>query len=69
MRRLLAPGSQPVMWSQSCWVRNSALNAAGMWMKSAVSGGPASTSRTRTSGSSLRRLASTQPAEPAPTIT
>ena len=40
-----------------------------MWMKSAVSGGPASRSRTCTSGSSLSLLASTQPAEPAPTIT
>ena len=34
-----------------------------------VSGPPASRRSTRTSGSSLRRLARTQPAEPAPTIT
>ncbi len=38
-------------------------------MFSLVSGGPASSSSTRTLSSSLKRLASTQPADPAPTIT
>ena len=33
------------------------------------SGGPASSSRTRTAGSSLSLAARTQPADPAPTIT
>ncbi len=43
--------------------------AAGMWMKGWLSRGPASISATRTSGSADRRLASTHPAVPAPTIT
>src|SRR6478735_1762224 len=37
-----------------------------MWMKGCQSRGPASSSNTLVSGSSERRLASTQPAEPAP---
>jgi hypothetical protein len=47
----------------------SAVQATGMWISGLVSGLPASTSRTFTSGSSLSRLARTQPAEPAPSIT
>ena len=42
---------------------------AGVWMNGESSGPPASSSRTRTVGSAESRLASTQPAEPAPTIT
>ena len=44
-------------------------NIAGTCSSGAVSGPPASSSSTVTSGSSLRRAASTQPAVPAPTIT
>src|SRR5437660_4828308 len=40
-----------------------------MRISSFRSGGPASSSRTWHAGSSLRRAASTHPAEPAPTIT
>ena len=39
---------------------------AGMWMKGCQSRGPASSSRTLRAGSAESRLASTQPAEPAP---
>ena len=42
---------------------------AGQWISTLVSGGPASSSVTCTAGSSERRAASTQPAEPPPTIT
>jgi hypothetical protein len=48
---------------------NVAGNAIGVWISFAVSAPPASITATRTSGSSLRRLASTQPADPAPTMT
>ena len=44
-------------------------NAAGVWISSWRSEPPASISATVTSGSSVRRAATTQPAEPAPTIT
>src|SRR5665213_1749319 len=40
-----------------------------MWIHGSVSLPPASSSRTRLLGSALSRLASTQPAEPAPTMT
>ena len=39
---------------------------AGQWISTLVSGGPASSRATCTEGSSLRRAASTQPAEPPP---
>ena len=48
---------------------NSGTKAIGIGISGAVSPPPASSTATRTSGSSLRRAASTQPAEPAPTIT
>ncbi len=44
-------------------------SAVGIWMKMLRSLPPASSSRTVTPASSVSRLASTQPAEPAPTIT
>ena len=44
-------------------------NIAGMWSSDAVSCPPASRRSTSTSGSSLSLAASTQPADPAPTIT
>ena len=62
-------GSGSVAKSQSNGVLYSCENATGMWRPSSLSGGPASTRQTEVSGSSDRRLASTQPAEPAPTIT
>jgi hypothetical protein len=43
-------------------------NPAGMWMNGLRSRGPASSSSTRQRGSALSRLASTQPADPAPTM-
>ncbi len=43
-------------------------SAVGMRMKMLRSLPPASSSRTVVSGSSVRRFASTQPAEPAPTM-
>ncbi len=43
--------------------------AMGVEISGRLSGPPASSSATFTSGSSLRRAASTHPAEPAPTIT
>src|ERR1700674_1440039 len=39
-----------------------------MWISGLRSRGPASSSKTRAEGSALSRLASTQPAEPAPTM-
>ena len=42
--------------------------AAGTWISVFLSGGPASSSRTRRDGSAERRWARTQPAEPAPTM-
>ena len=58
-----------VSYAQSYRVLNSLLNAAGIRISSFRSGGPASSSSTRQAGSSVRRAASTQPADPAPTIT
>ena len=43
--------------------------AIGMAISGRLSCPPASSTATLTSGSSLRRAASTQPADPAPTIT
>ena len=43
-------------------------NPAGMWIHGLRSCPPASSSSTRVFGFALRRLASTQPAEPAPTM-
>jgi len=43
------------------------MNPTGMSIHIESSGGPASSSRTRTRGSSESRLAITQPAEPPPT--
>ena len=62
-------GCGSVSYAQSYLVLNSLLNAAGMWISNFLSGGPASRSNTRQSGSSLSLPASTHPAEPAPTIT
>ena len=42
--------------------------APGVWMSSKLSFGPASSRQTLTAGSRDRRLASTQPAAPAPTM-
>jgi len=53
---------------QSTSESNSFENAAGIRISSLPSLPPASSRRTFTAGSSLRRAASTQPAEPAPTI-
>ena len=44
-----------------------AAKPSGAWMKALVSGPPASSRQTETAGFSLRRLATTQPAEPPPT--
>ena len=69
MRRPSIPGSGSVSYAQLYLVPASGYaNAEGMWMKRLRSGGPASSSRTLTSGCSVRRLASTHPAEPAPTM-
>ncbi|MFO1287038.1 MAG: hypothetical protein U1F49_11195 [Rubrivivax sp.] len=46
-----------------------ATTPAGAWMSTLRSGLPVSSRATVTAGSSLSREASTQPAEPAPTIT
>jgi hypothetical protein len=50
-------------------LRISASIPNGIRTKKLSSGGPASSMHTRTSGSSLSRAASTQPAEPSPTMT
>ena len=55
--------------SQSEVLWNSRFSAAGMWISSASSGGPASSSRTRVEGFSVSRSARTHPALPAPTMT
>ena len=62
-------GSGSVAKSQSSLVWNCSGKAAGILIFSDRSRPPASTSRTRTVGSSESLLASTQPAEPAPAIT
>jgi len=61
-------GSGSVAKSQSSLVWNCCGNAAGILIFSERSEPPASNSNTRTDGSSESLLASTQPAEPAPTI-
>ncbi len=48
---------------------NKELKRAGTRIASTVSSGPASNSNTRAEGSSVSRLANTQPALPAPTMT
>jgi hypothetical protein len=48
------------------YLPTSLASPAGMWMKGCQSRGPASSSSTLRRGSAERRLASTQPAEPAP---
>jgi len=55
--------------SQSTSEPNNPLHSAGTRMASRVSGGPASSNNTRTDGSAESRLANTQPALPAPTMT
>ena len=45
------------------------MKPAGMWIQGLRSGGPASSTQTVTPGSSVSRLASTEPAAPAPTMT
>jgi len=50
------------------WAVATVVLAAGMWISGFQSRGPASSKSTRVRGFSLSRLASTQPAEPAPTI-
>ncbi len=45
------------------------MKPAGMWMYGLRSGGPASSTHTVVVPSSVSRLASTQPAAPAPTMT
>ena len=45
------------------------MKPAGIWMNGCQSRGPASSTATVVPGSSLNRLASTEPADPAPTIT
>ena len=62
-------GSGSVAKSQSSFVWNCLEKAAGILMLGLRSLPPASSRSTRTPGSSVSRLASTQPAEPAPTIT
>src|SRR4029079_1233529 len=56
-------------YPQSSGERKSFENAAGTRTWSLRSRGPASSSRTLVLGSSVNRAASTQPADPAPTIT
>ncbi len=68
-RRSPRPGSASLHSPQSNRLSCSWRNASGMWITGSLSGGPASITATRTSRSSPRRAANTQPAEPAPTIT
>ena len=63
------PGSGSESNAQSSLVRNCFENAAGIRMFGWRPPPPASSSSTRVAGSSERRLASAQPADPAPTIT
>ena len=67
--RAFSSGWDAVNRSQSYLVWNSFGNAGGILMLGLRFFGPASTSATVTVGSALSRLASTQPAEPAPTMT
>src|SRR5262245_54145218 len=59
--------SGSVTKSQSWSVLKSCVNAAGMEVSRRNRAAPASSSKVRHVGSALSRLASTQPAEPAPT--
>jgi len=70
MARPLVPGSGSALKPQVKlgWSSNF-MNPAGMWISGFQSRPPASINTTRVAGSSLSRLASTQPADPAPTIT
>ena len=51
---------------EGTWVATIATQPDGQWIKGLVSRPPASSRHTVTSGSSLSRAASAQPAEPAP---
>ena len=67
-RRPSMCGSGSVSYAQLyVWLCSGYANADGMWISTLRSGGPASTTSTLTSGCSVSRLASTQPADPAPT--
>ncbi len=70
MARPFNPGSGSLTKFQLRSLRSTYLGkATGMSLNRPVAQPPASSTSTLTPGSSLRRLASTQPAEPAPTIT
>ena len=69
-RRPFRPGCGTVWKAQlACPFFASSASPAGQWISTLRSGGPASSKATFTPGSSLRRAASTHPAEPPPTIT
>ena len=69
MTRLWALGSGSVSKFQLYFgLFSSLVKPAGMLIHMDLSGGPASSSSTLVRWSSVRRLASTQPAEPAPTM-
>src|SRR5215831_3765653 len=61
-------GSASVQYAQSISLRARVRQAEGRWMSGLVSGPPASRRSTVVAGSSVKRWASTQPADPAPTI-
>ena len=69
MRRLFRNGSGSVSNCQAYFLVFMGMDrAVGIWMKMLLSLPPVSSSSTRWRASSVRRLASTQPAEPAPTM-
>jgi hypothetical protein len=69
MARPLVPGSGSARYFHVSVSWSSILkNPAGIWISGFQSRPPASTSKTLVPGSSVNRLASTQPAEPAPTM-
>ncbi len=70
MRRPAMPSSASISKFQlkDLWL-SSRVKPAGMSIHIDLSRGPASSSSTLTFGSSVSRLASTQPAEPPPTMT
>ena len=68
-RRSPSAACGSVSYAQSTGLLKSFGNAAGSFDSSGVRPVPASTSRTRRAGSAESRAASTQPAEPPPTIT
>ena len=69
MRRPSRWGSSSVANFQSRSEPVSSRYEPGWWMRGSVSGPPASSTSTVTAASSLRRLATTLPAAPAPTTT